>query len=58
MKRLVLGALAVLLTAGALAVTPVYACTTDPYCVSEGCEWKCGTGPYQCNWCTGACRCL
>lgn len=59
MKRLILCALAVLLTSGALIGSrPAHACTIDPTCASEGCEWKCGTRPYNCNMCTGLCTCL
>jgi len=59
MKRLVLCALALLLTTGALLVggsQPAYACTIDPACASDGCDW-CPNGGI-CNYCTGSCRCL
>lgn len=57
MKRLILGALALLLTSGALAVRPVYACVVDPPCVSDGCEGFCGGRDGRCNWCSGKCTC-
>jgi hypothetical protein len=58
MKRLVLCALAVLLTSGAfISSKPAFACTVDPVCASEGCDGVCFKGG-NCNYCTGHCRCF
>jgi len=61
MKRLVLCALAVLLTSGALISSkPANACTMFPDCDDFECYDRCVQLGYQngtCNWCTGACRC-
>ena len=57
MKRLVLGVLALLLTAGALASRPALACTTNPVCATAGCDGVCFKGG-NCNYCTGKCRCF
>jgi hypothetical protein len=43
MKRLVLCAVAVLLTSGALVGSrPAHACIINPPCVSQGCGPQCG----------------
>jgi len=61
MKRLILCALAALLTSGALVSVPAYACTTDPQCSgNEECTASCISRGYRtgtCNWCTGRCVC-
>lgn len=58
MKRLVLCAVAVLLTSGALIGTrPAHACVINPACVSQGCGPQCGTEGGFCNTCTGRCLC-
>lgn len=57
MKRLILGALALLLTSGALVVEPVYACVIDPACASQGCRVQCGPDGGICNTCSGRCLC-
>ncbi len=60
MKRLVLGALALMLTSGALVVQPVYACVVEPLCDDEACYSSCRARGYSqgiCNWCTGRCVC-
>ncbi len=58
MKRLILCAVAVLLTSGALISSkPAFACTVDPMCASEGCGDVCVNGG-DCNYCTGQCRCF
>lgn len=58
-KRLVLCALALVLSLGAMATSsrPAYACTMDPACADEGCDWQCPNGG-TCNYCTGRCHCL
>jgi len=61
MKRLVLCALAVLLTSGALISSrPAFACTTNPRCGDDSdCAAKtCAAGHHAiCNSCTGTCLC-
>jgi hypothetical protein len=60
MKRLVLCALAVLLTSGALATRPAFACVADPVCDPWDCQDMCvATGHHigTCNTCTDQCRC-
>jgi hypothetical protein len=60
MKRLILCAVAVLLTGGALASSPSFACTTDPQCDPDDCQARCvATGHHigTCNTCTGRCIC-
>ena len=58
MKRIVLFALAVLLTSGALVSSrPAYACVIDPLCFSNAdCSDQCPNGGI-CNTCSGVCRC-
>ena len=53
-KRLVLCALAGLLTLGALASRPAYACLMHPVC---DCFAQCGPDGGVCNTCAGGCRC-
>jgi hypothetical protein len=60
MKRLILCAVAVLLTAGALASGPAFACTSDPQCDPFDCQLNCAaTGHHTgtCSTCTGRCTC-
>ena len=60
MKRLILCAVAVLLTAGALASSPVFACNPDPQCDVFDCQANCvATGHHAgtCSICTGRCTC-
>jgi hypothetical protein len=57
MKRLILCAVAVLLTSGALATRPAFACVIDPACYSSAdCIDVCGYSA-PCNTCSGLCRC-
>jgi hypothetical protein len=58
MKRLILCAVAVLLTSGALATRPANACIVDPDC--SDCSDNCVFSGYNggiCNTCTGHCTC-
>jgi len=60
MKRLILCAVAVLLTSGALATGPAFACTTNPRCGDDAdCATKTCTAGHHgvCNICTGTCLC-
>jgi hypothetical protein len=60
MKRLVLCALAILLTSGALVGSrPAHACVVNPDC--DSCESLClrsGSEGFFCNKCTGVCHCF
>jgi hypothetical protein len=60
MKRLILCAVTVLLTSGALATRPAFACTINPQCGGdEDCTITCAVGHHAtCNTCTGTCRCI
>lgn len=60
MKRLILCAVAVLLTAGALVVEPARACVVNPDCDDDYCYTNCRSRGYStgaCSWCTGKCVC-
>ena len=61
MRRIVLCALAVLLTSGALVSSrPAYACVVDPDCDLDACYSFCtSTGHHTatCSTCTGRCIC-
>ncbi len=62
MKRLILCAVAALLTAGALASnpSPAFACVMDPQCDPFDCQASCvATGHHTgtCSSCTGRCTC-
>lgn len=62
MKRLVLCALAILLTSGALVGSrPAHACVVNPDCDPYTCEDACIRGGYAgffCNKCNGVCHCF
>jgi hypothetical protein len=59
MKRLILCAVAVLLTSGALATKPAFACILNPLCGSDAdCTNTCAAGHHPiCNVCSGRCLC-
>jgi hypothetical protein len=58
-KRIVLFALAVLLTAGALVTSkPAYACVANPECYTNAdCDFQCPDGG-TCSVCRGLCICF
>jgi hypothetical protein len=59
MKRLILCALAVLLTSGAILGTrPAYACVLHPACVTRGCDTACAGAGGTCDPCFGLCHCF